>query len=223
MYCKTCDSALPPQASFCSACGSPVAEQRLAGGGVGYSPRINDPAFTRYLKNTNRFAGLFAVLLAFAAVVGFTLAGKFHVDGISNPTGFYIGLGVGCMFLLIALLTTLGRKSSRTWDGIVVDKTIQKRTRQVQSGDDYDTRHYLEYTVLIQQAAGGKLHRLAVADDDTLYRYYQVGDHVRHHAGLNSYEKYDKSADRVIFCNACATLCDIELDHCPRCGCPLLK
>ena len=221
MYCKTCGTALPPQATFCNACGSPVTGLP-AGGGVGYSPRIHDPAFAHYLKNANRFAGLFASFLAVAAVVGFTIAGEFQVDGISNPTGFYLGLGIGGMFLLIGLLTTLGRKSSHTWDGVVVNKTIQNRTRQVQSGDEYDTRHYVEYTVFIQQT-GGKLHQLIVEDDDTIYRYYEVGDHVRHHAGLNSYEKYDKSADRVIFCNACATLCDIELEHCPRCGCPLLK
>jgi len=29
-------------------------------------------------------------------------------------------------------------------------------------------------------------------NDDTLYKYFQIGDRVRHHGGLNSFEKYDK-------------------------------
>ncbi len=62
-----------------------------------------------------------------------------------------------------------------------------------------------------------------VEDDDTLYNYYRIGDRVRHHAGLNSYEKYDKTRDSIIFCAACATLCDIGDDVCYRCKCPLLK
>ena len=68
-----------------------------------------------------------------------------------------------------------------------------------------------------------KKHRLTAEDDRTVFDYFQVGDHVRHHAGLNSYEKYDKSQDSIIFCNACATLCQISDDVCFRCKCPLLK
>ena len=64
---------------------------------------------------------------------------------------------------------------------------------------------------------------MTAEDDRTVFDYFQVGDRVRHHAGLNSYEKYDKSHDSIIFCNACATLCQISDDVCWRCKCPLLK
>ena len=47
-------------------------------------------------------------------------------------------------------------------------------------------------------------------DDDTVFNYYQIGDKVRHHGGLNSIEKYDKSGDEIIFCNACTYLNDIK-------------
>ena len=60
-------------------------------------------------------------------------------------------------------------------------------------------------------------------DNDTLYNYFNIGDRVRHHAGLNSYEKYDKTGDAFIPCNACGTLCDISEYTCFRCKCPLLK
>jgi len=129
------------------------------------------------------------------------------------------------MFLLIALFTIIGRKRSRTWDGIVVDKKItKKRKKRSRDGgsDDYYYADYLEYLVLIR-GDDGKNHRIIDEDDDTRYNYYGIGDRVRHHGGLNSYEKYDKSGDSIIFCNACATLCNINDDYCFRCKCPLLK
>jgi len=64
---------------------------------------------------------------------------------------------------------------------------------------------------------------LTAEDDDTVYNYYQTGDRVRHHGGLNSFEKYDKSQDDIVFCNACASLNDINDEYCFRCNCPLLK
>jgi len=192
------------------------------GSRVGYSTRINDPAFTRYVKNTNRWAAIFSVILAVVAVVGFYIAGEMGAEDMENPQALFIGMGIGCMFLLIALGTVVGRKRSRTWDGVVVDKKVKKKQRRQGSENDYYYVDYLEYAVIIQER-DGKKHRLTAEDDDTVYNYYQLGDRVRHHARLNSYEKYDKSEDSIIFCNACATLCDINDDYCHRCKCPLLK
>ena len=192
---------------------------------TGFSDKINDPAFAKYLKNSNRWAAIFAVGLAVVAVSGFTIAGEMGWDNMENPQAFFQGLGVGGMFLLIALFTIIGRKRSRTWDGAVVDKKITKKRKKRSSNnssDDYYYADYLEYLVLIR-ADDGKIHRIVNEDDDTQYNYYRVGDRIRHHGGLNSYEKYDKSGDSIIFCNACATLCDINDDYCFRCKCPLLK
>ena len=107
----------------------------------------------------------------------------------------------------------------------MADKTIKKKSRRQNSGsgdNDYYIDYYTEYAVIFSDERG-KMHRLTAEDDDTQYNYFQVGDHVRHHAGLNSYEKYDKTKDSIIFCSACATLCDINDDYCFRCKCPLLK
>jgi len=192
---------------------------------AGFSEKINDPVFAKYLKNTNRWAAIFAVGLAVVAVIGFTIAGALGVDNLENPQAFFQGLGVGGMFLLIALFTIIGRKRSRTWDGIIVDKKItKKRKKRSRDGgsDDYYYADYLEYLVLIR-GDDGKTHRIIDEDDDTRYNYYRIGDRVRHHGGLNTYEKHDKSGDSIIFCNACATLCNINDDYCFRCKCPLLK
>lgn len=229
MYCSHCGTALPDGAAFCASCGQAQkqpqvfqTQQRPADGKIGFSNRINDPAFAKYIKNSNRWAGIFALIIAIAAIVGFYIAGETSTE-MDNPESLYIGLGIGGMFLLIALFTVVGRNRSRTWDGSVIDKTVKKKSRRRNSGDDDSyVEYYTEYVVAIRED-GGKVHRLVQEDDDTVFNYYRVGDRVRHHAGLKSYEKYDKSQDSIIFCNACGSLCDINDDVCFRCKCPLLK
>ena len=188
---------------------------------MGFSSKINDPAFAKYLKNTNRWSAIFSIIIAVAAVIGFYIYGETSSE-MENPQALYIGLGIGGMFLLIALFTIIGRKKSTTWDGTVVDKKIEKKRRSQSSGDDHYWENYTLFTVFLRSDSGKK-HKISVENDDTLYNYYQVGDRVRHHKGLNSYEKYDKSRDSIIFCNACASLNDIRDDYCFRCKCPLLK
>lgn len=191
-------------------------------GQAGFSSRINDPAFEKYIKNTNRWSGIFAAILAVAAVIGFFIYGEISSE-MDNPQALYIGLGLGGMFLLIALFQIIGRGTSKTWDGTVVDKKIENKSRRQNTNDnDYYWVEFIEYVVFIK-SDHGKKHQIKVEDDDTVYNYYQIGDRVRHHKGLNTYEKYDKSRDKYILCNACASLNDLHDDDCFRCKCPLLK
>ncbi len=229
MYCPHCGAALSEGAKFCRACKSEQTRQDNAALSyssprlVGFSPKINDPSFAKYIKNTNRWSAIFSIILAVAAVIGFYIAGEMGVEDMGNPEALYIGFGIGGMFLTIALFQILGRKRSITWDGAIEDKQIKKKTERHSYGND-DVRYedYLEYTVVIRSDTE-KQHVIRAKNDDTLYNYYRVGDRVRHHAGLNSYEKYDKTGDTIIPCNACATLCEIGDDVCFRCKCPLLK
>lgn len=229
MYCTHCRTVLPENALFCTGCGAQIdtaqGNRPAAGGGlVGYSGRIHDPAFARYLKNTNRWSAIFSVILAIAAIIGFYIYGETSRE-MENPQSLFIGIGIGGMFLLVALYTIIARKRSKTWDGVVVDKTVKQKNRRKSTwggNNDYYIHYYTEYAVLVRDGRE-KTHRLTAEDDDTVFNYYQIGDRVRHHAGLNSYEKYDKLRDNIIFCNACATLCDINDDVCYRCKCPLLK
>ncbi|NDL66446.1 zinc ribbon domain-containing protein [Anaerotalea alkaliphila] len=229
MTCTHCGNNIPNgNANFCNRCGQPLepaapaASRKSTGGGRGFSPRISDPAFARYLKASGTWSLLFASLLAVAAVTGFFLYGHLS-DEMDNPQALFIGMGIGGMFLAIALLQIAGRKRTRTWDGIVVDKRVEHKRKKVGDGSSgYRMEPYVLYTVLLKED-GGKRHEIRTEDDDTVYNYYQVGDRVRHHKGLNSYEKYDKSGDSIIFCNACASLNDIRDEYCFRCKCPLLK
>jgi len=227
MYCANCGTQVSESTNFCPACGSEI--KRASQGAPqpaslrGFSPRISDPAFAKYVKNTNRWSAIFSLILAVAAVIGFYIAGEAGAEGMSNPESLYIGFGIGSMFLVIALFQILGRKRSKTWDGTVEDKKIKKKTKRHDYGNDnVQYEDYLEYSVIIRSDQG-KRHTIKSNNSDTLYNYYQIGDRVRHHAGLNSYEKYDKTGDKFILCSACGTLCDINEETCFRCKCPLLK
>lgn len=181
---------------------------------VGFSSKISDPAFARYTRNTRRWRITFSWGLAVVAIIGFTFAGATGADNLQNPEAFYYGLAIGSMFLFIGFLSSLGGKEP-TWDGVVVDKSVTLKSKK--SGVIYT-----EYAVAIRDL-GGNVHSLAYEDSDAKFNYFHVGDRVRYHGGLKTFEKYDKSADTVIFCNACSTLCDIHDEYCFRCKCPLLK
>ena len=236
MLCPRCGVDSAKNINYCTECGTalirttapPTAQTGTIDDGqtgtshlIGYSERISDPAFARYRRNSVVWSFTFAAILALAAVIGFYIYGETSSE-MDNPQALYIGLGIGGMFLAIALVQTIGRSRSVAWDGVVIDKKTEKKRRQEKSGNDEIWVRYTRYTVVIKTEAG-KLYEINADDDDTQYNYYRIGDRVRHHQGLNSLEKYDKSGDSIIFCNACASLNDISDDRCFRCSCPLLK
>ena len=189
---------------------------------MAYSNRIHDPAFAKYRADSEKYAKIFASILATAAVLGFYLYGELGTE-MDNPEALYIGLVIGGMFIAIALITNRSKKGAKTWDGTVCAKQVEKKTRRRKSTDlDYHMREYLLYTVTIK-SNDGKAHEITAENDDTTYNYYQIGDKVRYHGSLRSFEKYDKSKDSIVFCNACASLNEMSAERCHRCHCPLLK
>ena len=103
MYCPHCGAALSESASFCRACGGEQIRQDIAAPAytnrhlAGFSPKISDPAFSKYVKNANRWAAIFSIILAIAAVIGFYIAGEIGSE-MDNPQSLYIGFGIGGMF-----------------------------------------------------------------------------------------------------------------------------
>jgi hypothetical protein len=224
MNCPKCSRENPNGLNFCTGCGAAlVAATAATSPGIGFSPRINDPAFSKYLKSSNRWAAIFSIILAIAAVVGFTIAGEKSQD-MSNPNSFFIGIVIGGMFLAIAFFQIMGKRFSKTWDGVVIDKTIQNKTKRSNRGSDgsYAMERYTVYTVHLR-SDDSKMHTIRSENNRTKFDYYQIGDRIRHHGGLRTYEKYDKTRDEVNFCNACSTLNNIQDEYCFRCKCPLLK
>lgn len=186
---------------------------------MAYSNKIDDQAFDRYQQNTKNWKFLFALALAVIAVAGFYIYGETSSD-MDNPEALQIGLGIALMFVLIGFFSGRSKSYSETWDGVVVDKKIKHTTKDI--GYDHVKAERIVFTIIIR-SEDGKTYEIRDEDDNTVYNYYKIGDKVRHHGGLHSYEKFDKSGDDIIFCNACAFLHSIEEDVCRNCGCPLLK
>jgi hypothetical protein len=185
---------------------------------AGFSPKINDPAFATYQKKAIIWSFLFASILAVIAIIAFPIYGKVSED-IEWPFSLYYGMGIGGMFVAIALLQTLRKKLDHTWDGVVVFKDSYQVKNRSRSGR---VSYHMVYVMKVRKDNGGtKTHRWR--NTPGVYQYYQVNDQVRHHKGFSYYEKYDKSKDKQILCPACQSFQDISNDNCKKCKCPLLK
>ena len=188
-------------------------------GSVGFSPKINDPAFAKYQRASNKWAIIFAGILAVIAVVGFPIYG--HRSGeLEMPESLYYGLAIGGMFIAIALVQIARKGRDTTWDGVVVGKQVFERKTYDKTNDTHTRHTVYEYKV---KRSNGKVYKHQHQDCDTVFNYLDVGDKVRHHKGFDPYEKYDKSQDNIVFCIACGTVNDISDEVCARCKCPLLK
>lgn len=219
MFCEQCGNVIEPNSKFCMKCGAPLAVATKANNLLGFSPKINDPAFLAYKKKSKAWSLIFAFILAVIAMIAFPIYGNYSGD-IDFPNSLFYGMGLGGMFILIAVMQTIKRGLDKTWDGVVKDKKTQRRSR---SDDDGNSTGYDNiYIVKINKNAGGtKKHK--TVNSNALYNYYNIGDAVRHHKGFLYYEKYDKSKDTQILCAACSTFNDINTDFCKHCKCPLLK
>lgn len=236
MLCSKCGFDSAKNIKFCTACGSPLSQnideqktgsnniediQQVSKNLIGFSEQINDPAFAKYLRHTTAWSFIFAGILAIIVIVSFYIYGERSYE-MDNPEALFIGLGIGGMFLFIALLTTLTRASDSTYDMVLIDKKMEKKKRRVKTDNDYYIERYTLYTLSFKTDKG-KTKTISSEDNDTTYNYYNIGDKVRHHKGFSVLEKYDKSRDSIIFCLACGTINDINDDKCYRCSCPLLK
>jgi len=226
MYCTKCGNPLEKNADICPVCHNGMNQENQSTQQTenlrGFSIRINDPLFAKYVKNSNRWAAIFSIIIAVIAIVGFYIAGEVGNE-MDNPESLFVGLGVGGMFIIIAIFQIFGRNSGKTWDGTIEDKKIKKKTERHDYGDgDVQYDKYLEYSVFVRSDRG-KRYVIRTRDDDSRYNYYNIGDRIRYHGKLSTYEKYDKTGDKFIPCNACGTICDISDEYCFRCKCPLLK
>ena len=183
---------------------------------MSYSNKIHDQAFDKYLQNTKNWKFQFSVILAALAVGGFYLYGNFSNE-MNNPEALRIGLVIGLLFVVIGFFSGRSR-TGRDWDGMVTDKKTKKIWKDI--GYGASKAECLVYTVYIKSETG-KIHEIRSENDDTVFNYFKIGDKVRRHERLKSFEKFDKSNDDIIFCNACAFLHHIDEDVCRNCGCPL--
>lgn len=220
MHCVNCGGNIDGGTVYCPRCGKRQNAETPFGtlAPVGFSVKISDPAFAAYKRKSGIWSILFALILAVIALIGFPIYGNASGE-IEWPNSLYYGLGIGGMFIVIALIQILKRALDKTWDGTVENKKTYRRREQVKGGY---ARTHIYYTLKVRKDSGGvKKHKWR--DTPSLYDYYNTGDRVRHHKGFYYYEKYNKSQDEQIMCAACMSFIDKDEDICPMCKCPLLK
>jgi len=155
-------------------------------------------------------------ILVFVPLIGFPVAGLLMDD---FPFGESLVIGVGIAFIMLVVnLLALQRTKQPMWEGVVVNKYSKKR---YEHGDSTET--YMEYTTVITTDAGKKKTIVEKGSRRDIYDYLSVGDRVHYHPKFGSYEKYDKSKDRIIYCNICYTMNPIQNDRCKRCNNLLFK
>jgi hypothetical protein len=122
---------------------------------------------------------------------------------------------------IVNLLFLYGAKKP-PWEGTVVNKYSKERSEH-RGGEDDNYRTYTEFTTVINTDAGKKRTIREKDSQRHMYDYLAVGDRVRFHPRFGTYEKYDKSKDRIIYCNICSMMNPIQNDRCQRCHNLLFK
>lgn len=186
---------------------------------VGWSDVANSDEIVETIRKNKRSAIVWTWILTLIFPVGFLLAGLLS-DEVPLNEALIIGAALGFFILIINVWRIAGMKKP-AWNGVVMKK-IEKR-RDVHDRDDGSTRSYWEYIVLIRTEKGKKKRIVERERDREMYDYLDVGDRVRYHPALETYEKYDKSKDEVMYCNVCRLRNSIHNDRCDRCKNLLFK
>ena len=186
---------------------------------VGWSDVANSPEMVETIKKNRRSAMGWTWVFTLLFPVGFLIAGLLSHEVPLNEA-LIIGIGLGLLILAINLWRIAGMKKP-VWDGVVMKKVEKKRYKR--DNDDGSSQSYMEYIVLIRTERGKKKRIVERQRGRDMYDYLDVGDRVRYHPALETYEKYDKSKDQVIYCNVCRLRNSIRNDRCDRCKNLLFK
>ena len=234
--CTVCGAELPEGAEFCIGCGAainlatpkPVEPRQtathtpsLGGAGlVGFSDRCNSPEILAAAQKNKKSSIGCMWILVFVPLIGFPIAGLL-MDDFPFGEALVIGIGIALVMLVVNLLA-LRKTRQRMWEGVVVNKYSKEKSEH-RGGEDDNYRTYTEYTTIINTDAGKKKTIMEKDSGRHMYDYLSVGDRVRYHPRFGTYEKYDKSKDRIIYCNVCTMMNPIQNDRCKRCNNLLFK
>ena len=234
--CTACGAKLPEGAEFCIGCGKAVnlrkpepmevsqaassAPPQGGAGLVGFSDRYNCPEILAAAQKNKKSSIGCMWILVFVPLIGFPIAGLL-MDDFPFGESLVIGIGIALVMLIVNLLA-LRRTKQPMWEGVVVNKYSKEKSEH-RGGEDDNYRTYTEYTTIINTDAGKKKTIVEKDSRRHMYDYLSVGDRVRFHPQFGTYEKYDKSKDRIIYCNVCSMMNPIQNDRCKRCNNLLFK
>ncbi|MGI6362524.1 MAG: zinc ribbon domain-containing protein, partial [Bacillota bacterium] len=224
--CTACGATLPEGAEFCIGCGKAVnlrtpepmeASQAASSappqgdaGPVGFSDRCNSPEILAAAQKNKKSSIGCMWILVFVPLIGFPIAGLL-MDDFPFGESLVIGVGIALVMLVVNLLG-LRRTKQPMWEGVVVNKYSKEKSEH-RGGEDDNWRTYTEYNTIINTDAGKKKTIVEKDSGRHMYDYLSVGDRVRFHPRFGTYEKYDKSKDRIIYCNVCSMINPIQNDR----------
>jgi len=244
VICAACGAAIPDDAEFCINCGTavtavgaptateptmpprptcfapPQGGDTRSTGLVGFSERCKSPEILVAAQKSKKSSIGCMWILVFVPLIGFPIAGLL-MDDFPFGESLVIGIGIALIMLIVNLLA-LRKTKQPIWEGTVVNKYSKERSEH-RGGDDDNYRTYTEYTTVINTYSGKKKTIVEKDSGRHMYDYLSVGDRVRFHPMFGTYEKYDKSKDRVIYCNVCSMMNPIQNDRCKRCNNLLFK
>lgn len=236
MFCYNCGDRLPEGAEFCTGCGKavnlrtpePMEVSQAASsdpsqgdaGLVGFSDRCNSPEILAAAQKNKKSSIGCMWILFFVPLIGFPVAGLL-MDDFPFGESLVIGVGISLVMLVVNLLT-LRKTNQPMWEGVVVNKYSKEKSEH-RGGKDDNWRTYTEYNTIINTDAGKKKTIVEKDSNRHMYDYLDIGDKVRFHPKFGTYEKYDKSKDRIIYCNVCSMMNPIQNDRCKRCNNLLFK
>lgn len=220
MYCPECGTQLPDDAAFCSNCGTPLAGDYPADTPVqeksydDYSPLIDSPEVQAALKKIRKSSRFWMTILVLLPLVIAFFAGAFS-DKVDMGEALGIGLVISAIFLIVNIINSLKTRLSKPWEGVVVDKDIERHRRK---GQTTTTK------VLYIRTSEGKKKKIEDSVFGTAFDYFDFNDRLRYLPGFPfPYEKKDKSHDKEVICMFCSRTADISEDKCPHCHKPLIK
>ncbi|MBC3797310.1 zinc-ribbon domain-containing protein [Acetobacterium tundrae] len=221
MNCKKCGAPITADTEFCRQCGTATREDAAPPLGgtnslVGWSTHWQDPEIMAAVKKKNATAVGFAWALALVFPIGFLIAGLL-IKTMPLAGGLIIGIVLGIVMLGINMFYIKTRKN-QIWEGVITEKYELNKHADDDSDDDDD----IEYVLVVQKTNGQK-HKMIYNNRREMYDYFEIGDRIRYHSGLSTYEKYDKSRDHIIYCNVCSAENLISNDRCDCCNSPLFK
>jgi preprotein translocase subunit YajC len=241
--CASCGAQMPSDADFCISCGAAKGSKAAAppptqggaacapqpsaniyaqqsAGLVGFSDYCNHPEILAAAKGNKKFSIGCMWILTLVPLIGFPIAGLL-IDELPFGEAVIIGVGIAVVMLIFNLIA-LRRQKKPMWEGVVVQQYSKERSEH-RGGEDDNHRTYTEYTTVINTDAGKKKTIVEKGSGRDMYDYLSVGDRVRFHPTFGTYEKYDKSKDRYIYCNVCSMMNPIQNDRCKRCNNLLFK
>ncbi|NLX63186.1 MAG: hypothetical protein GX022_00170 [Clostridiaceae bacterium] len=227
-FCSNCGERIEKGKMKCPACGAWYSEKKrygnssaLGAGGIGWSDKIKDPRFVKYDRYYRKYSHILMCGLSILIPAIILATGDIRPDEEGITVISFI-IGVLWLFGLVSLF--FSGRNKPDWEGQVVEKRIEHKTRKVKSGDDYIKENYDEYIVVFR-LTDGSIKEVSFKDSRTMFDYYRIDDYVHFHGKryLSAFEKYDKSRDEILFCIKCHQMNDARNNFCSRCGCPLLK